>query len=88
MTTTTDTTTHTTAIITLAAQLYHHLAELSEYPITGTVPAYAELNTAWIEATRLHLHSFLVIHADVLDAEWTEMIAHTATAEAWDAYGA
>ena len=84
------TTTQSTSdqVITLAAQMYQHLTSLSELPFVGSGEWASRTNERWAEEARQQLHTFLVLNVAHLDTEWTQMISHTATAEAWEEYGA
>lgn len=81
-----NTKTRTEMVITLAADLFQHCSELAERPITGHFKEYAELNELWLARTVRQLHDHLIINREHLDAEWTEMIDHTASVEAFDKY--
>lgn len=92
---TTNSSTDSQAVQTLAAQLLTFAQELAEQPLVGSGAHPSELNLRWLDHARQHLHQFLTIHSaelDRVDAEhgeiWHELRAASATAEAWDEYGA
>lgn len=78
----------TEKIIVLAADMFQTCTELAERPITGHFKEYAELNERWLARAVRQLHDHLIINREHLDAEWVEMIDHTASVEAFDQYGA
>lgn len=75
----------TNAAINLAAKMWTLAMSIDEQPFVGGGVMASETNIRWADQQIEDLHEYLILVADQLDEEWTEMIAHTASREAWEA---